>query len=103
MTPDLLITAKAKGTDRQYRYWISHQTSCISGNFSEWVDGVGRCEAAHHRTAANAGVGMKPPYSCIPLTRAEHAWQHQAGASELGDRDWWDAQVVKYLKRWIES
>ncbi len=103
MTPDLLAAAQAKGTDKAYRRWISFQPSCISGRFSEWVDGVGRCEAAHVRRAGKSGIGFKAEYSCVPLTRSEHAAQHQHGETALASKDWWDDQVVKHLKRWIES
>lgn len=101
--PGLLDRARAKGTDKQYRRWISHQTSCVSGRFSEWVDGVGRCEAAHVRRAGRSGTGFKAEYSCVPLTRTEHAAQHQHGESALATKDWWDAQVVKYLRLWLAS
>ena len=103
MTPELLERARARGTDKQYRYWISHQPSCISGQFSEWVDGVGRCEAAHVRRAGRSGTGFKAEYSCVPLTRREHAAQHQHGETALASKEWWDRMVVKYLEVWIAS
>lgn len=103
MESDILERCRQKGSDKEYRSWISHQTSCISGHFSEWVDGVGRCEAAHVRRAGKSGTGYKAPYSCVPLTRAEHSSQHQHGESELASKDWWDQQVIKHLERWLAS
>ena len=100
---ELHALARKKGTDKQFRHWISHQPSCISGRFSEWVDGTGRCEAAHVRRAGRSGTGYKAEYSCVPLTRQEHARQHQHGESDLAPKEWWDAQMLKYLRMWISS
>jgi hypothetical protein len=99
----LLELAAACGSDKSYRRWVSFQPSCISGHFSEWVDGIGRCEAAHVRRAGRSGTGYKAPYSCVPLTRQEHSDQHQHGETYLAPKEWWDAQVVKYLRLWIDS
>ena len=101
--PDILTLARKKGTDKQYRRWISHQPSCVSGMFSEWVDGIGRTEAAHVRRAGQSGTGYKAEYSCVPLTRQEHADQHQHGESYFGGKEFFDAQRLKYLIRWIAS
>jgi hypothetical protein len=60
VTEELLVLARLRGTDKQYRRWISHQPSCISGHFSGWVDGVGRCEAAHVAAPGSRGRGSKP-------------------------------------------
>jgi hypothetical protein len=105
VTAPLIERARKRGTDKQFREWVQRQPSCLSGRWSEWLDdiGEGRCIAAHHRTAANAGTGCKPEYSCLPLTDAEHRLQHGRGSPELGDRDWWDTQVRRYLERWIAS
>ncbi|QEL14766.1 hypothetical protein [Limnoglobus roseus] len=98
---ELQQLARQKGTDKQYRHWISHQPSCVSGRFSEWVDGVGRCEAAHvRRTWLGSGTGKKGDYCCIPLTRSEHAAQHQHGEH---DKEWYEVQAAKYLRRWLAS
>lgn len=100
---DLLEQCQASGTDKQYRAFIQRQPSCISGRYSEWVDGEGRCEAAHVRRAGKSGTAFKSPYSCVPLTRQEHADQHQHGETSLAPKDWWDAQVIKYRKLWVQS
>lgn len=73
-----------KINDKAFQEWVRTQPSCISGGFSEWVDGVGRNEYCHVRRVANgAGVGIKPPFSGVPMTHAEHAMQHQHGEAHL--------------------
>jgi hypothetical protein len=88
-------------SDAEFRAWIQRQPSCISGEFSEYVDGDGRCLAAHYRTAENSGTGFKPPYSCIPLTRKEHDEQHRVGQFAFRSRDWWESMVLRYLRMWL--
>ena len=101
---ELLDLARKKGSDKQFRLWISHQPSCVSGLFSEWMDGVGRCEAAHvRRTWLGSGTGKKGDYSAVPLTRQEHADQHQHGESSVADKEWFEAQAKKYLIAWLSS
>ena len=100
---DLLEQCKAAGSDKQYRQWIQRQVSCISGRYSEWVDGEGRCEAAHVRRAGKSGTGFKAEFSCVPLTRQEHSDQHQHGEEYFGGKQFFDKQVIKYRKMWVES
>ena len=66
-------------SDADFRKWIQKQPSCLSGGFSEYVDGDGRCLAAHVRRAGKSGTAYKEEYACIPLFRAEHDLQHQQG------------------------
>lgn len=94
---------EAIGTDEQYRKWINLQPSAYSGEFSEWINGEGRCEAAHVRRSSDAGTGFKPPYACIPLTHDEHALQHQQGESELKPTDWFDKKRNEYLVKWAKE
>lgn len=91
----------AVGTDQQFRHWIQRQPSAVSGNYSEWVDGEGRCIAAHVRRSSDTGLNHKPPYSCIPLTDTEHREQHQHGESSLGA----DFEQLRnhYLIDWIKT
>jgi hypothetical protein len=91
------------GTDEQYRKWIQKQPSAISGDFSEWVNDEGRCEAAHVRRSYDAGTGYKPPYSCIPLTHDEHAQQHNEGESALKPREWFDNKRNEYVVAWAKQ
>lgn len=77
---------KAIGTDDEFRAWVQRQPSCISGEWSEWLEekGEGRCIAAHVRRAGESGTGYKAPYACIPLTDKEHTQcQHLAGENAL--------------------
>lgn len=91
---------EAIGTDKQYRQWIQTQPSAYSGDYSEWVNGDGRCIAAHVRRAGEAGTAYKPPYACIPLTDKEHQLQHQQGESALLGFNW-DKARSEYLIKWV--
>jgi len=106
---------QAIGTDAEYHAWVQRQPSCISGEFSEYVDGEGRCIAAHVRRAGQAGTGYKPSYQQIPLTNEEHRIQHQHGEAELllaskiltlehaaleNVREWYDMQVFRHRHIW---
>jgi hypothetical protein len=110
--------------DKVYREWIQRRPSCISGRFSEYVNGEGRCVAAHVRRAKNSGTAFKAGFSCVPLTQEEHLTQHQrgelqcllthlsrrqildlfAGRNEaewpMLAKQWFDEQVVKYREQW---
>jgi hypothetical protein len=66
-------------TDKKFREWVRRQPSCLSGRFSEYVNGEGRNLACHVRRAATSGISYKPPYSCVPMTDEEHRYQHQHG------------------------
>ena len=108
------------GTDDEYREWIQKQKSCVSGQWSEYVNGEGRCEAAHVRRANESGTGYKPRYCCVPLTREEHMCQHQKGEEYLlykynpsfgiGDmlsndeaKEWFDTQRIKHCEKWAHA
>lgn len=86
-----------KKGDETYRKWIQRQPSCLSGTYSEYVNGEGRCVAAHVRRASGSGTGFKGDFACVPLTQEEHLLQHQHGEESLKPKGWWDAQVEKYL------
>lgn len=96
----------ACGTDEEYLAWIRRQPSALSKKFSEYVDGEGRCEAAHVRH--NSGVGTKPPYSAIPLTHEEHAEQHQIGHESFCAKfnkpsDWFLRQRARFVAQWAHD
>lgn len=97
--------ASAYGSDADFRAWIQTQPSCISGTFSEYVDGQGRCIAAHvRRVGGGAGVGQKPPFSCLPLTDQEHRLQHAHGEQYFGKPSgWWEETADRYLKCWVRT
>ncbi len=100
---NLLQKAKTKGTDEEFRAWVRLWPSCLSGAYSEVVDGVGKCEAAHVRRAGSSGIAYKGEYCCIPLTHDEHAMQHQKGESVFCAPEWYDNQAAKYLTMWING
>lgn len=98
------------GTDAEFREWVKKQPSCISGKY-DCVEGGAVNIAAHVRRAAASGTGYKPPYSCVPLTNAEHQLQHQHGErAVLQGRDeadsitqakaWFDRQAIEHAARW---
>jgi hypothetical protein len=104
-----------KSHDKEYRAWIQTQPSCISGEYSEYVHGDGRCIAAHVRRANRSGTGFKALYACVPMTDAEHRVQHQAGelaclitfgGKQFADftvddaKKWFDDQVRAHFKKW---
>lgn len=93
----------AIGTDEQFRKWIQLQPSAISNEYSEYVNGEGRCEAAHVRRSNEAGTSYKPLYACIPLTHKEHHIQHTQGETALKPHDWFDQMRIQYLKTWAKK
>lgn len=91
---------KETGDDSAYLAWIRTQPSCVSGLFSEYVNGKGMSVAAHVRR--KSGVAVKPKFSAVPLTDEEHRLQHQYGEHGLLNRKLpgvWDRQTAK---RWFE-
>lgn len=99
-------------SDKAFREWVQRQPSCISGQFSEYVNGEGRNPACHVRRASRSGIAFKGELCCVPMTHAEHAYQHQHGEAAclrkfLGGewhvdeaKDWFDEQVMKYRQMW---
>ena len=93
---------KAIGTDYDYLLWVKQQPSALSGDF-DYYDNTGDkwCVAAHvRRVEHGSGTGIKPPYSAIPLTKAEHDLAHMKGDSEIGSEEWWAKQRIKYVSDW---
>ena len=104
------------GTDKEYLEWVSHQPSCISGDFYHYKDGVGRNIACHvRRVSKGAGVGIKPLYSAVPMTNDQHHISHQHGEHGLLNRTnhevwdkqsaarWFNEQARLHLERWIKQ
>ena len=105
-------------TDKSFREWVETKRSCLSGEFSEYLDGDGRCIACHVRRAGAAGTAYKPPYSVVPMTFAEHSVQSHGGELEAirqfnpglaraittvdEAKEWLDAQALKYRRAWYE-
>lgn len=90
--------------DKAYRKWIQTLPSAISGKFSEYVDGQGRNPACHvRRIKWGAGIGIKPDFCYIPLTQTEHLLQHWHGETHFHPVEWWEEQVMKYQKLYLEQ
>lgn len=113
-------------TDEAFRAWIQTLPSCVTGR-GDWIEQLGetRNEACHVRRANAFGTGFKAELSCVPLTHLEHDIQTRIGelaclkeflpraevaeifdgllheAAVLKAKAWFDAQVLKYRKRWM--
>lgn len=72
------------GSDNEYQEWCRTQRCVVTGEY-DWntETGESRCEYAHVRRADESGVGIKPPYSGVPLCSQVHRQQHQMGELEL--------------------
>jgi hypothetical protein len=113
--------------DKRYRQWIQTLPSCLTCDFSEYLeDGRKVCVAAHVRRAGESGLAYKAPFSCVPLRQDQHAYQHNHGElacllrftrdpqlkatlltaspveAERIAGEWFDAQVLRYRKMWRE-
>jgi hypothetical protein len=84
------------GTTKSYENWCRKQPSARSGQTNNIV-------FAHFRTAKNAGIGMKPPFSGIPLTYEEHQTQHQIGQFEFMPREEWERLIKIHLEAWVKN
>ncbi|TAK97773.1 MAG: hypothetical protein EPO08_20830, partial [Rhodospirillaceae bacterium] len=72
-----------KQSDTAYLQWLRTQPSCLDGQFGYTVNGEGRNESAHIRRSNNAGIGIKPQFSAVPLTKIQHQQQHSAGELQV--------------------
>lgn len=84
------------GSDEDYKAFCRRLPSAYSGQ-------NGSIEYAHYRTAANSGVGIKPPYSGIPLTHREHRIQHAIGQYNFMTRERWEYLVNQHLEAWARA
>ena len=76
----------------------------LSISYSEYVNGAGRCEAAHvnigHGDRGQRGMGEKAIYSAVPLTREKHQNQADHGYAYYKPESWWIKQRDEYARRW---
>lgn len=87
--------APAIATDDAFLAWLRTQPCAHCGR-------AGETQAAHVRRLANgAGIGIKPPYSAIPLCGEHHQAQHQHGESVLGGKEWFDRQRGRHLAEFL--
>jgi hypothetical protein len=115
-------------SDKLYREWIQTLPSCLTNDFSEYLeDGRKLCVAAHIRRAGHSGVAFKAPFSCVPLRQDQHTYQHNHGElaclrkfirdpqlirdldnaspfeAERIAGEWFDAEVEKYRREWQQQ
>lgn len=88
-----LDRAQVKKLDEIYKKWIREQISALSQIYGEFVMGKGYNDAAHFRHSGNSGTGMKPYFSCLPLTHKEHLRQHGVNYDRLESWEWWERQL----------
>jgi hypothetical protein len=96
-----------KRKDQAYLDWLSYQSSCLDGTFSEYdTDGRGRCVACHVRRSANSGTAFKPEYSAVPMTDKQHQLQGSGGELACLQKyyhSWECPQSVVTAKEWFEN
>lgn len=93
--------AAAVGSDEEFLEWLRGQPCAFCQKPSSENEPT---EAAHvRRVASGAGMGIKPPYSAIPLCHLDHAMQHQKGEGALGGKDWFDQMRGRHITAWIKS
>ncbi len=87
---------KKKQNDNAYLEWLRSQPCCVCGASP-------RSQAAHYRTAANSGIGIKPLRSAIPLCYPCHAESHRIGTYNFMAKEKWEELVDKHLKMFNNS
>jgi hypothetical protein len=88
----------AVGTDGQYLTWLKKQRCAFTGEYGHEDNPI---VAAHVRRVSNgSGMGIKPPFSAIPLNNFHHQQQHLHGEDSINDSRWWNSQRIKYVERW---
>lgn len=111
--------ASQYGTDKQFLKWVTYQPSAIDGEFNQHEDNEGKPRniACHvRRLKLGAGMGIKPPFSAIPMTDEQHRLQSSKDGEikvlrkHLGlayDADeaakWFEDAANDTLVAWIES
>jgi hypothetical protein len=92
---------KQVGSDTEFLDWIRRQPDCCASKVDPNEPCAGIIVAAHvRRVADGSGMGIKPPYSAIPLCEIHHANQHAQGESSVGPREWWDKQRIHWVSSW---
>ncbi len=94
---------KELGTDKEFQKWVKTQPNMLGGESEVY---------AHVRRSWNAGTGMKPLFSGIPLTDWQHRLQHQKGElamlqahgylMEYKDGDEAVYQAKRMINEWAE-
>lgn len=96
---------KLAGTDAEYQEFVRLMPSVVSGEYSEYVDGVGYCEYCHIRRAGHSGTGYKGDFCGVPMTHAEHALQHQKGYSAVHPDgiDWFEKKAAECRREFVRD
>jgi len=89
---------RAIGTDAEYQAWCRGQPCASCGK--EGGEGNPIVYAHVRRVADGAGVGIKPPFSGVPLHDSEHRDQHQHGESRIAPPDTWDRWRIEHVQAW---
>ncbi len=92
VTPKGQKKTRIKLNDRDFLDFLKTLPSAVSGKTP--------CDPCHYRTAKNSGIGCKPLYSAIPLTREEHQEQHRIGTFAFMPREKWEEKVKHYVDLW---
>lgn len=79
------------GTDAEYQAFCRSLPSALSGKFPTVY--------AHYRHGG-AGLGIKPPFSGLPLTWDEHTEQTRVGQKNFMPDEWWQKKVSFCLNEW---
>ncbi len=90
------------GTDKEFLAWVSHQPSVIDGNFNQY--NPNRNIACHVREISiGSGMGIKPPFSAVPMTNEQHRMQTLYGYNYFHPMSWWKKKRDWMVAQWIES
>lgn len=103
--------------DKRYLAWVREQPSCISRQFSEFVNGKWRNPACHVlRVKFGSGKGTKGKFNAIAMTHAEHDTQTRYGEAaclnkhlptqqwtEETAKQWFEDQAMKSVGAWLHG
>jgi len=86
------------GSDVQYLTWLKKQRCAFTGEYGHEDNPI---VAAHVRRVSNgSGMGIKPPFSAIPLNNFHHQQQHLHGEDSINNESWWSTQRIKHVEKW---
>lgn len=100
------------GSDKQFLKWASEQPSIIDGTFNQY--NPNRNIACHvRRQKDGAGMGIKPPFSAVPMTQEQHdvqtKWGEEAAyrmvtyfTDEQFAKIWFEKKRDETVSKWIE-
>lgn len=95
------------GTDIQFLSWVSYQPSVIDGEYLPHFDNKGfpRNIACHvRRLRSGAGMGIKPPFSAVPMTDVQHRIQSgQEGEVRVLRKFCFLVLTPEEAARWFEN